>query len=112
MCCCLTVCTALSIIRSPSSSMPCAESSPRALPGEVFSGLWVEEGQNDGAALLDALAKDPPSANCPALASPADSIPAILSALRGPWALVYWQAAAQSLWFGRDAVGMPLPASP
>ena len=91
--------------------MPCAEPSARALPGEVFNGLRVEEGQNDGAALLDALAKDPPSAKCPDPASPAHRIPTILSALRGPWAFVYWQAAAQRLWFGRDAVGMPLPAS-
>ena len=71
--------------------------------GEVFGGLAVEEGQNDGAALLSALAAE----------SPADGtldgrVVTVLSMLRGPWALVYWQAAAGRLWFGRDAVGAPL----
>ncbi|GAQ79948.1 asparagine synthase domain-containing protein [Klebsormidium nitens] len=29
----------------------------------------------------------------------------ILSELRGPWALAYWQAAIRTLWYGRDFVG-------
>ena len=70
--------------------------------GEVFGGLAVEEGQNDGAALLSALA-----ARSPADESPDGRVVAVLSALRGPWAFVYWQAAAGRLWFGRDAVGAP-----
>ena len=71
--------------------------------GEIFGGLAVEEGQNDGAALLSALA-----AESPADESPDGRVVAVLSALRGPWALVYWQAARGRLWFGRDAVGAPL----
>ncbi|KAK9835136.1 hypothetical protein WJX81_000522 [Elliptochloris bilobata] len=68
--------------------------------GEVFGGLRVEGGQNDGIALLDVLAAEPP-----AEISQADHVTAALSALRGPWALVYWQASAHRLWFGRDSVG-------
>ncbi|KAF8064596.1 Asnsd1 [Scenedesmus sp. PABB004] len=33
------------------------------------------------------------------------AVPGLLSALRGPWALAYWQAAAGTLWFGRDWLG-------
>ena len=54
---------------------------------------------NDAQALLSALA----------LASGADSTSAgvaeVLSRLRGPWALVYWEEAARRLWYGRDVVG-------
>ena len=63
----------------------------------------MEEGHNDGAALLSALA-----AESSADESPEGRVIAVLSALRGPWALVYWQAASGRLWFGRDAVGAPL----
>lgn len=52
---------------------------------------------NDGqvvlAALLAATAHDPLA------------VPAVLSRIRGPWALVYWQPALRRLWFGRDAIG-------
>ena len=33
------------------------------------------------------------------------SLPSLLSSLRGPGALAYWQEAAQTLWFGRDIFG-------
>ena len=35
----------------------------------------------------------------------AASVPALLSRLRGPWALAYWQASSGTLWFGRDFLG-------
>eukprot|EP00899_Mesostigma_viride_P003603 jgi/Mesvir1/13243/Mv18976-RA.1 len=37
--------------------------------------------------------------------SPYPTVPDVLSRLRGPWALVYWQAAARTLWVARDAIG-------
>eukprot|EP00850_Spirogloea_muscicola_P023481 SM000360S13675 [mRNA] locus=s360:1693:7369:- [translate_table: standard] len=33
------------------------------------------------------------------------SIVQLLSRLRGPWSLIYWQAASYQLWFGRDLMG-------
>ena len=60
--------------------------------GEIFGGLEVGDGTNDAHALLHACANS-------------TSLPGLLSSLRGPWALVYWQAAAQALWFGRDVFG-------
>jgi len=56
----------------------------------------VPEGCNDGHALLEALG-----------ALDADT-PAILSSLRGPWAVVYWQARSETLWIGRDPIGKPI----
>ena len=53
----------------------------------------MPEGCNDGHALLGALG------------SPGADIPAILSCLRGPWAVVYWQPCTETLWLGRDAIG-------
>jgi hypothetical protein len=65
-----------------------------AFNGEIFGGLPVPRGANDGACLLAALE-----------AAPADGVPALLSALRGPWALVFWRARDRRLWFGRDWLG-------
>ncbi|PNH02542.1 PHD finger protein ALFIN-LIKE 1 [Tetrabaena socialis] len=59
----------------------------------VFGGLEVPEGCNDGACLLAALAGG------------ALSVPQVLSALRGPWALLYWDALGERLWLGRDVLG-------
>ena len=65
--------------------------------GVVFGGLPVPDGANDGAALMAALGEQ---GSC---------IVGVLSQLRGPWALVYWHAPSQTLWFGRDAIGgLPL----
>ena len=55
----------------------------------------MPEGCNDGHALLRALG------------APAADVPAILSSLRGPWAVVYWQAHTDILWVGRDPLGEP-----
>ena len=66
-----------------------------ALTGDVFGELAIPEGCNDGLALLEALG------------APGANVAAILSSLRGPWAVVYWQAASQTLWLGRDPIGKP-----
>ena len=59
----------------------------------------MPEGCNDGQALLGVLG------------APDADVPAILSSLRGPWAVVYWQAHAETLWIGRDPIGKPLRRS-
>ena len=61
--------------------------------GEIYGGLDVAEGRNDGQALLEALSV------------PGADVTAVLSALRGPWAILYWQAASQTVWLGRDPIG-------
>lgn len=33
------------------------------------------------------------------------SVPAVLSLIRGPWALLFWEGATCTLWFGRDVLG-------
>ncbi|GBF97063.1 hypothetical protein Rsub_09536 [Raphidocelis subcapitata] len=80
-----------------------------AFNGEIFGGgVRVPPGANDGAALLAALEAAPPG-----------GVLAVLSSLRGPWALVYWRADARRLWFGRDWLGrrslllhLPTPERP
>lgn len=62
--------------------------------GQIFSGgVEVPPGTNDAAALLQALGQ------------PGADVPAVLTSLRGPWALAFWQAASRTLWFGRDPIG-------
>jgi hypothetical protein len=68
--------------------------------GEVFGGLGVQPGENDTVVLMAALGA---CCACACHATPSDNLCAcntqevhktvqeILSALRGPWALVYWQ---------------------
>ncbi|KXZ56248.1 hypothetical protein GPECTOR_1g216 [Gonium pectorale] len=60
--------------------------------GEVFGGLKVQLGQNDGECLLAALAGG----------SAPHSVLDVLGGVRGPWALIYWDPADERLWFGRD----------
>lgn len=71
--------------------------------GEIFGGLRVQPGENDTLVLMTALATccacdcHASLSNIPCACSTRDTtgvhktVPKILSALRGPWALVYWQ---------------------
>eukprot|EP00803_Ostreobium_quekettii_P010644 evm.model.scf_78.13 EVM.evm.TU.scf_78.13 scf_78:150143-155524(-) len=61
--------------------------------GEVFDGLDVASEESDTFRLAEALRA------CD------DDVPSLLSRLRGPWSLIYWQQARKRLWFGRDGVG-------
>ncbi|KAG0589479.1 hypothetical protein KC19_1G023200 [Ceratodon purpureus] len=85
--------------------------------GEIFGGLQVQPGENDTLVLMAALGS---CCNCACHATSSDNpcacttqdthgvhktVQETLSALRGPWALVYWQAKHQLLWFGRDVLG-------
>jgi hypothetical protein len=68
--------------------------------GQIFGGsLSVPPLANDAQVLLQALSR------------PETDVPALLSGLRGPWALVFWQAAERILWFGRDPLGETFPGS-
>ena len=55
----------------------------------------MPSGGNDGEALLHALEG----------AAAAGGVPALLSRLRGPWALAFYSRPTHTLWVGRDAVG-------
>jgi hypothetical protein len=65
------------------------------LNGQVFGGLEVPPLASDAALLLQALSH------------PGADVAALLAGLRGPWALVFWQHATRTLWFGRDPIGEP-----
>ncbi|GBG90022.1 hypothetical protein CBR_g50115 [Chara braunii] len=96
-----------------------------AFNGEIFGGLKMESSGNDAEALLDALGQCCSSCNrhsctsrgtvgnvdydsagsCVDAAKGCLTVPKVMSRLRGPWAFVYWQNSASTLWYGRDAVG-------
>lgn len=63
--------------------------------GEIFGGLTVTATENDTVVLLQRLS------TC----GSASGILSVLSSVRGPWGFVYYQKAAEYLWFGRDFFG-------
>jgi hypothetical protein len=72
--------------------------------------LNIPQGGNDGKTLLAALQQ---ASNCDAAvaqpssddSSAAAGVVEVLSKLRGPWSLFYWQEQQQTLWFARDVMG-------
>ncbi|EYU28871.1 hypothetical protein MIMGU_mgv1a002623mg [Erythranthe guttata] len=80
--------------------------------GEIFGGVHLSSDSNDTEILMQSLA------NCCSCTShegrcrsstcsegSRESVPELLSRIRGPWALIYWQDSSKTLWFGRDAFG-------
>ncbi|KAK4263594.1 hypothetical protein QN277_028985 [Acacia crassicarpa] len=63
--------------------------------GEIFGGINIASDNSDTEFLMQALVK---CCTC-------DSIPDLLSMIKGPWAIIYWQDSSRTLWFGRDAFG-------
>lgn len=63
--------------------------------GEIFDGLPVEKGQNDGVCLLHELSK----------CDTQDDFAQCFSRLRGPWAAIYFHNASKTIWFGKDVMG-------
>lgn len=63
--------------------------------GEIFGGIEVGEEENDGLKLLELLDKSELDAD----------VLTHISAIEGPWALIYWQRNRRKLWFGRDVFG-------
>uniref|UniRef100_A0ACD5Y6Z8 Uncharacterized protein n=1 Tax=Avena sativa TaxID=4498 RepID=A0ACD5Y6Z8_AVESA len=81
--------------------------------GEIYGGIHIANDQNDTRSLFSSLES---CCSCdlhvvdsdeayPCCKSVGKSVPQILSTIKGPWALIYWQAASNTLWFGRDAFG-------
>ncbi|KND01498.1 uncharacterized protein SPPG_03298 [Spizellomyces punctatus DAOM BR117] len=71
--------------------------------GEVFGGLEVAPDENDTEAFSRMLLTAVESS-----ATVHDTerrLLACISAVRGPWAMVYWQATTKRLYFGRDVLG-------
>ncbi|KAI3763695.1 hypothetical protein L2E82_13689 [Cichorium intybus] len=76
--------------------------------GEVFGGIEVNSDSNDTEILMQSLNKC-----CSCISHEHEdtcgngkySVPEILSKIKGPWALIYWQESSKTIWFGRDAIG-------
>ncbi|XP_073144693.1 uncharacterized protein [Henckelia pumila] len=79
--------------------------------GEIFGGIYMSCDSNDTEVLMQSLGKccscishvDSRSSCCSGTSQ--DSIPKLLSRIKGPWSLIYWQDTSKTLWFGRDAFG-------
>ncbi|PIN16750.1 hypothetical protein CDL12_10595 [Handroanthus impetiginosus] len=79
--------------------------------GEIFGGIDFNSDSNDSEILLQSLGqcfsctsdKDRRSSCCSRGSQ--KSVPELLSRVRGPWTLIYWQDSSKTLWFGRDAFG-------
>uniref|UniRef100_K3Z4N1 Glutamine amidotransferase type-2 domain-containing protein n=1 Tax=Setaria italica TaxID=4555 RepID=K3Z4N1_SETIT len=81
--------------------------------GEIYGGIEVADDENDTQALFSslesccscdchALGRDK---TCPCCVSDGKSVPQVLSTIKGPWALIYWQMDSNTIWFSRDAFG-------
>ncbi|GFY88728.1 asparagine synthase family protein [Actinidia rufa] len=79
--------------------------------GEIFGGIYVRSDSNDAEVLLKALGKCCSCSShehigaCHETGKEQNSVPDLLSTIKGPWALIYWQASSRTTWFGRDAFG-------
>jgi asparagine synthetase B (glutamine-hydrolysing) len=60
--------------------------------GEIWKGLKVLDDENDGAKLLEAL-------------SSTDKIWDVMGRIEGPWAIVYYSAKQEKIYYGRDCLG-------
>ncbi|VFQ66642.1 unnamed protein product [Cuscuta campestris] len=78
--------------------------------GEIFGGIHVACDENDTEILMQSLRGCCCFLNGHNISQFYDaqmhkSIPALLSQIKGPWAMIYWQNSSKTLWFGRDAFG-------
>ncbi|KAK1315940.1 hypothetical protein QJS10_CPA05g01741 [Acorus calamus] len=79
--------------------------------GEIFGGIDVSSDKNDGEILMHELggccscSSDGHTTSCSNIGKGEKYVPDILSMIKGPWALIYWQASSKTIWFGRDAFG-------
>ncbi|XP_050373111.1 uncharacterized protein LOC126790804 [Argentina anserina] len=74
---------------------PLVDSSKNVLiyNGEIFGGIEIGSEENDGEVVMRLLG------GCEG------SVPNVVSRIKGPWAIIYWQESSRTLWFGRDAFG-------
>lgn len=79
--------------------------------GEIFGGINIDSDSNDTEILMQALGN---CCSCNShlhkrtsycLEKGKSSVPEVLSTIKGPWAVIYWQESSRTLWFGRDAFG-------
>ncbi|KAL4586754.1 hypothetical protein LXL04_011398 [Taraxacum kok-saghyz] len=76
--------------------------------GEVFGGIELSSDSNDTEVLMNSLSE---CCNCLShehegtCGNNKYSVPQLLSKIKGPWALIYWQEKSKTIWFGRDALG-------
>ncbi|KAF9591563.1 hypothetical protein IFM89_004617 [Coptis chinensis] len=79
--------------------------------GEIFGGLHISKDSNDSETLMHSLGKCCPCnchghiIECQCIEDGQISVIELLSTIKGPWALIYWQDSSKTLWFGRDAFG-------
>ncbi|XVF03184.1 hypothetical protein REPUB_Repub04eG0239300 [Reevesia pubescens] len=94
-------------------SQPLVDSSGNILAynGEMFGGIEVGSDNNDTEILMDSLGKCcscrslEHTTTCNFKGQGKGSVPDVLSVIKGPWAIIYWQESSKTLWFGRDAFG-------
>ncbi|XP_077216962.1 asparagine synthase family protein isoform X1 [Tasmannia lanceolata] len=79
--------------------------------GEIFGGIDVGSDSNDTEILMRELEKccscdcHGHKRVCYCAENEGISVPELLSTIKGPYALIYWQARSKTIWFGRDAFG-------
>ncbi|PHT33654.1 hypothetical protein CQW23_25454 [Capsicum baccatum] len=78
--------------------------------GEIFGGIQMSSDSNDTEILMQHLGLcgshvSSPHNKAHTSGERGTSVPELLSRIRGPWALIYWQSSSKILWFGRDAFG-------
>ncbi|XP_057777286.1 uncharacterized protein LOC130995856 [Salvia miltiorrhiza] len=79
--------------------------------GEIYGGIQFKSDSNDTEILMQSLERCCSCISHENGGSTAcsegnkESVPQLLSKIRGPWALIYWQDSSKTLWFGRDAFG-------
>ncbi|KEH30815.1 asparagine synthase [Medicago truncatula] len=76
--------------------------------GEIFGGLQLASDCNDAEFLMQTLGNCCSCGSCltgNCVKCGKGSITDVLSTIKGPWAIIYWQDSSRTLWFGRDAFG-------
>ncbi|XP_022776741.1 asparagine synthetase domain-containing protein 1 isoform X3 [Durio zibethinus] len=76
--------------------------------GELFGGIEVGSDNNDTEILMQSLGKCCSQEHRTTYnfnGHGKGSVPDVLSVIKGPWAIIYWQESSKTLWFGRDAFG-------
>ncbi|MBA0689185.1 hypothetical protein Goari_006923 [Gossypium aridum] len=78
---------------------------------EIFGGIEVGIDKNDTESLMQSLGNccscrsQEHGTTCDFNGQAKGSIVDVLSVIKGPWAIIYWQESSKTLWFGRDAFG-------
>ncbi|CAJ1939726.1 unnamed protein product [Sphenostylis stenocarpa] len=76
--------------------------------GEIFGGYHLASDCNDTEFLMRTLGECCSCGSCSAghcVECGKSSVVGVLSAIKGPWAIIYWQNSSRTIWFGRDGFG-------